>query len=249
MARWASLIDARRAERAVILVDAGNFCNPRASTHAVAIGPNEIRYGRARLLERADDTRLTLLAANIFDRRGNGTLGAPWTIVHAGGRRTLFGREGGVRVGIFAVVLPHLIYSIDPIVNDYYDVIDPRMAALEAVSSLRARGCDLIVAISHQGWSRSVELAGEVPGIDIVINGWRSHPTAHGETHHGAFVVDTGPNRTTLTEISVVWRGSEPEARAIERGGELQSLSEQPDLKELNDRYEREARARGIKFK
>lgn len=266
MARWASLIDTRRADRPVVLVDTGDFCYPRARRNAefeddfffqgmrlmrydaAGIGPAEIRYGRADLLERAAEARLRLLGTNILDRRGHGTLGERWTIVHAGGRRTLFGREGGVRIGIFAVTLPHYVYGVDPIAQEYYEVVDPRIAALEAVSRLREEGCDLIVALSFQGWPKSVALAEEVPGIDIVINGKRSHGSAWGEAHGGALVVDTGPHRTTLTEISVVWRGGAPVATVTDRGAEAKRMPDRPDLKELQERYERDAKQRGIKI-
>jgi 2',3'-cyclic-nucleotide 2'-phosphodiesterase (5'-nucleotidase family) len=266
MARWASLIDLRRTERPAILVDSGDFCYPRARRHAefeddfffegmrlmryaaAGIGSNEIRYGRERLLERASEADLVLLGTNIIDKRGDGTLGRKWTIVQAGGRRSLFGREGGVRVGIFSVTLPHFVYGVDPLAQKYYEVIEPRLAALEAVSRLREKNCDLIVAISNQGWDKSVAFAEQVPGIDIVINGRRSHPSAFGEMHGGALVVDTGPHRTTLAEVSVVWRGGVPSATVVDRGGEALRMPERPDLKELQDRYERESKERGIKI-
>ena len=266
MARWASLIDIRRTERPAILVDTGDFCYPRARRNgqfeddyffegmrlmryaAAGIGSNEIRYGRERLLERAAEADLTLLGTNIIDKRGNGTLGRPWTIVQAGGRRTPFGREGGIRIGIFSVTLQHFIYGVDPLAQKYYEVIDPRLAALEAISHLRERNCDLIVAISHQGWDKSVAFAEQVPGINIVLNGQQSHPAAFGEMHGGAFVVDTGPHRTTLTEVTVVWRDGVPAATVTERGGEALRMPERPDLKELQQRYEREAKQQGIKI-
>lgn len=264
MARWASLIDRRRAERPVVLIDAGNFCYPRARRNAgfeddfffegmrllgydaAGIGSNEIRYGRAALLERTSRAGIELLGTNIRLRGGDGVLGAPWTIVHAGGRRTLFGREGGIRVGIFSVTLAHFVYGVDRPARDLYEVVDPRLAALEAVSRLREEGCDLIVAVSVQGWEKSVDLAVQVPGIDVVINGTRSHPSAHGERVSGALVVDTGPPRSSLAEVSIVWRGGTPSASVIEQGGEARSGLERADLKELQERYERETKRRGI---
>lgn len=264
MARWASLIDRRKAEHPVLLIDTGGFSNPVLSKEAdleddyffeamrlmrydaAGIGPGEVRFGRARLLERASSARLDLLTANVRDRRSGNLLGKPWKIAHVGGRRTLFGRSGGVRVGLFAVTLPLFIHEIDPVVSEYYEVLDPRMAALEAVSALRGKDCDIIIGISYQGWTKSVALATEVPGIDVVVNGRRSHVSAHGERHGGALVVDTGNSLFSLTEISAVWRDGEPVVRVNEAGGEAREMPARRDLRELNERYEAEQRARRL---
>lgn len=255
MARWASLIDKRRERHPAILLDAGGFCNPaqgkatafdtdyffegmrRIGYAAVGVGADEIRFGRDRLLERIDEAGLKLLSANIYDKRGDEMLGSKYTVVKA----------GGLKIGVFSVTLPLFIHEIDPDIPKFYDVLDPRIAALEAVSVLREKGCDLIVALSYQGWRGSLELAGSVDEIDVVINGRREHNRPTGEMVGRTMVVDTGIRRISLTEVKVEWTSGKPRIKVAESGPEAKKLEGRPDLIELEKKYESELRTRGIK--
>ena len=207
---------------------------------------DDISFGRSRLLERVDQAGFKLLSANIFDKRGDEMLGSKYTVIRAGGRRSLTGIQGGVKIGVFSVTLPLFIHEIDPDILKFYDVIDPRIAALEAVSSLREEGCDLIVALSYQGWMGSLALAESVDGIDVVINGRREHNQPTGEIVGQTMVVDTGIRRISLTEVLVEWVGGTPRVRVSEAGPEAKAMKRRKDLLELEKKYESELRTRGI---
>jgi 2',3'-cyclic-nucleotide 2'-phosphodiesterase (5'-nucleotidase family) len=255
MARWAALIEKRRTRHPAVIVDAGSFCNPKQGRSvefdldyffegmklmdydAVGVGPHDIRFGRKRLLERVDEAGFELLSTNLIDKRGDGTLGGKYEVVKA----------GGVRIGFFSVILPLLVHEIDPEIPKFYEVVDPRMAALEAVSVLREKGCDLVVALGYLGWKGSKELAESVDGIDVVINGKREHNRPTGEMVGGTMVVDTGMRSITFTEVLAEWTGGVPRLRVKEAGGEAKRLDGREDLLELERRYTEELRARGIK--
>jgi 2',3'-cyclic-nucleotide 2'-phosphodiesterase (5'-nucleotidase family) len=264
MARWASLIDLRKTRHPAVLLDAGGFSDPTEGEQArfrneyffegmrligyeaAGIGPEEIRLGPTKLFERAEEAGFKLLSANIYEKPGGEPLGSRYEIIRIGGRRTLTGVKGGVRIGVFSVVLPVFIHRIDERMSSFYDIISPEIAALEAVSSLRWEGCDLIVALSYQGWKKSVDLASDVPGIDVVINGHRSHHSAYGEMVGETKVVDTGDKRTSLAEITVEWRDGKPRIRVRESGDEARRLEGRSDLADLEERFQAERRARGI---
>lgn len=264
MARWASFIDSIRALQPTLLVDTGNFCRPdrfegsdldyiylfeamkKMEYDAVNIADNEIRYGRERILDVIDDYGFPAVSANIFDKRSGKLLAEPWIVRDIGGRRTLFGRRNFMRIGIFGLTLPSFIHRIDPLIPKYYEIENPKLAGLEAVSSLEQKGCDIIIAVSHQGWNNSLELARDVPGIDIVINGRKSHEGTHYEWVDSTLVVDTGNHRTSFTEIEVVFRGGRPVIKARDVGTHAHDRRERPDLKELEDRYQAEKKAREI---
>ena len=265
MARWASLIDKRRERHPAILLDAGGFCNPaqgrtaafdldyffdgmrKIGYAAAGVGPDDIRFGRKRLLERVEQAGFELLSANIYDKRGDEMLGSKYTVVRAGGRRSLTGMQGGVRIGVFSVTLPLFIHEIDPDIPKFYEILDPRIAALEAVSVLREKGCDLIVALSYQGWKGSLALAESVDGIDVVINGRREHNRPTGEIIGQTMVVDTGIRRISLTEVLVEWVEGVPRVRVAEAGPEAKTMKGRDDLLKLEKEYELELRTRGIK--
>ena len=262
MARWASFIDGKRAENPVLLLDTGNFCSEKTTGtddleyayffegmrlmnyDAAGVAANEIRFGRTRLMKAAADYGLPLVSANIIDRRGDGTVGAKWIIKEIGGRRTIFGRKGALRVGIFSVVLPGFIHAIDPLIPKYYTVPDPKAAALEAVAELRAKGCGLIVALSFQGWENSLEFARSTPGIDIVINGGRSHEVTHGEWAGPTFVVDTGEKRLSFTGIEIAFSEGGKSISAADAGAAVHAAAERADLADLEKRYQKELEER-----
>jgi 2',3'-cyclic-nucleotide 2'-phosphodiesterase (5'-nucleotidase family) len=264
MARWASLIKQRRSETPVLLIDAGDFCPAQRTKNqevkdryffegmrllgydAIGVGENEIRFGRKRLLETMRDANLPLVSTNIIDKRGNGHLVSPTRIVTVGGRRVLLWRTGGVRVGVLSVVLPAYVHKVDEMAGRFYEVRDPQDTALEAASALRKSGCDLVIALSQLGWQNSLELARTVPGIDIVVNGHRSHNGMYYERVGRTLVLDTGINRSSFAEIDVSWKDGAPRFSAKEMGKVLLSLQGDPALVELEKDYQHEIERLGI---
>ena len=225
MARWASLVEERRRERPVLVIDTGDFSVPPESPFrevrnryflsamkllrydAVGIGGRETAAGLEGVLADARSYGIPLVNSNILTR-GHKKPAATTSIIRVlGGTKTLFGRRGAARIGIFSVALPGFIYRSGPDVPKQYSVVDPKVAALEAVTALRARGCNLVVAVSHLGWPASLELARDVHGIDIVLNGHRSHKATYEERVGSTVVVDTGDNESSFTEVSVTFAG------------------------------------------
>jgi 2',3'-cyclic-nucleotide 2'-phosphodiesterase (5'-nucleotidase family) len=264
MARWASLIDKRRTMHPSVLLDAGSFSLPFNGDYAelvnryffegmklfgyaaAGIGSEEIKYGPDSIKREARRAGFTLLSSNIYERPDGGHLGTKYKIIRAGGRKTLFGERGGIKIGVFSVVTPTYIYDISDKMNEYYDVISPRIAALEAVTALSNEGCDLIVALSYQNWNSSVNLASTVEGIDLVISGRQQTAGIKQEKVGDTWVVDTGDKRTTLTEVVVEWIGGKPKIKARNAGDEAHKMEPRADLAELEARYQRERKALGI---
>ena len=258
MARWATLINTRRAECPVLLLDAGGFCRYRKTTHkelkdryffegvemlgydAMAVGEGEIRFGRSRLQKARKTYSLPLVSSNIFDKSSGKLLGTPYIIRHIGGKKTFFGRRGGIRVGIFSLVLPGFIYSIDQEAQRFYDVKSPGTIALETASRLEKMGCDLVIALSYQGWTKSIELAEQSVGIDIVINGRKSHWKTHSEMTGNTIVVDIGDKRTSLTEIDITFEKGKPLITARDAGKDALQSEEDPDFTKLQRLFEKE---------
>ncbi len=257
MARRASLIEKIKESHPVILLDAGDFSEFHKSEWmeleetyyrqvmdemnytAAAIGEKDLMLGRDRLLSFAREAALPLVSANLYDRRTRELLAQPHLIAEAGGNWTITGKRGEIRVGIFSVVLPVFVYQLDPEASEYYRVVNPKISALESVTSLRKEGCDLIVGLSHLGWSKSRKLAGEVPGIDILINSPRSHSRTHSTMIDSTLVVDTGVKRVSFTEIVVEFGEEGPEIKAFDRGSETIKYRRHPRLVELEEELEK----------
>ncbi len=207
----------------MIVIDTGDFYESQVRAHqevrdryffqamkllrydAVGIGEYETRIGLDKLFTIAKGYDIPFVSSNILDRARKKPA-APTSIVRdVGGTHGLFGRKGAARVGILSVALPGYVYRYGMDVSLRYYVVDPKLAALEAAMKLRAQGCDLVVAVSHQGWEKSLELAKEVPGIDIVLNGHRAHKTPYEQRVGSTVVVDPGEKEYSFTEVSVTF--------------------------------------------
>lgn len=82
---------------------------------------------------------------------------------------TATGEKLVAKAGIFGVIFADSVYERKD-KNGRYDIINPKIAALEAASALKEEGCRFIIAICGGGKEESVDLAETVPGIDLVIN-------------------------------------------------------------------------------
>ena len=163
----------RRTRQHVLVVDAGNLfpyyrhaiketylakAASRGAWDAIAAGEQELDLGVERLREFRKTYRLPIICANVRDRAGD--LVVPPHVVRD---------MAGLRIGIFAVVAEEThdwpqpkwrkTLAIEPVLD----------AARREVAALA--GCDLVVALSHQGVDASRRLAREVPGIHVVVAG------------------------------------------------------------------------------
>lgn len=112
----------------------------------------------------------------------------PWTIVEA----------DGSRVGLFGLLDP-ATPSINPVAEPL-TLTDPIEAARDAVGTLRDRGVDRIVALSHLG-RRDDELAAEVEGIDAILGGHVHNQRV--ERTNGTLLTRPGVNGSIVLEVTL----------------------------------------------
>lgn len=128
---------------------------------AMALGNHEFDGGPAVLSTFASEVSFPLLCAN-FDFTGEPALAGkilPYTILDIDGKR----------VGIFGLTTEDTAWSSSPGPNIV--IGDAAFFAQKAVADLTAQGVDVIIALTHLGWDRDLELAETVPGIDIIVGG------------------------------------------------------------------------------
>ena len=246
-----------------MLVDTGDFCEVGRIKNkeikeryffeavemlrydAMGVAENEILFGRKDLEERIKKYGLPATSANILDKQTGEPIAERYIIKRVGGRSFLFFHSGGIKVGVFSVADPGLVYGADRVVRNYYEVVDPRIAALDAVTKLREAGCDCIVALSHQELSLSMELAREVPGIDIVVASHSSLEQSRSIEVDGTLVVATGRSKTAFTEIEVAWSPDGTVLELKDWGTELLEVEDQPDFAELEKKFLKETNQTG----
>jgi 5'-nucleotidase len=124
-------------------------------------GNHEFDFGPDVLRQRVAESKFTWLGANVFDAKTGKTFAdtPPFVI-----------REiGGVRVGIFGIVLPETKTTSSPGAN--VDFRASCATAREVIPQMRARGANTIVALTHLSIREDKELARCAPEIDVIIGG------------------------------------------------------------------------------
>jgi hypothetical protein len=213
----AALIDSIRAERPVLVLDAGGFAaggmydadtegrerdsvRTRAALHAmgmigydaVAIGDEELRYDLRDFVRTAAESGVPLISANVTFRDST-RAAAPFRVVE----------RGGVRFGITAVSAPERLLSRDPSAA----VSDP-IAAIEAIWDSLGRISDARIILSHCGERFARVLARRFPESALIVNGHRKNSVEPAFTEGGVTVMQFGFQGKRLSYAEVTMRDS-----------------------------------------
>ena len=125
------------------------------------LGNHEFDFGPDELMKRIRESKFKWIAANVMDKNSGGYFGGidPFVI-----------REfQGVKVGLFGILLPETMTTSSPGKNVL--IRQPCEAAREIVPKMRAKGAQVVVAITHLAMKQDKELAHCVPDIDLIIGG------------------------------------------------------------------------------
>jgi 5'-nucleotidase len=149
------------------------------------------------------EASLPVLVANLLNREN----GAPFPFFQ---RYVLYTREG-VTLGVFGLTAPFATYYE----RGGVQVVDPEACAAEMVQTLREKGADIVVLLSHLGLSADRRIAANVPGIDVILGGHTHHvlekPERVGNTwigqagkyaaYYGHLVLDFDPVRRHVRHV------------------------------------------------
>jgi 5'-nucleotidase/UDP-sugar diphosphatase len=128
---------------------------------AMCVGNHEFDAGPGELATLIDRVDFPVLSANIDASADSDLSGAilPYEIF-------VFGREP---VAVIGLTTEHTAIASSP--GPDVQFLDAIAAAQRAVHGLEERGIDVIVALTHLGYERDLELAGSVDGIDVIVGG------------------------------------------------------------------------------
>jgi 2',3'-cyclic-nucleotide 2'-phosphodiesterase (5'-nucleotidase family) len=128
---------------------------------AMALGPKELSLGAKLLRERMDEAKFPVVSANVTSGITNRLFADPYAVVDVGTHR----------VGIIGITRQP---TPDETISDF-TVADPRAATTRLVPEVKAKA-DTIVVLTNLDYASAMQLAREVPGIDLIIAG--SQPEA-----------------------------------------------------------------------
>ena len=239
LARLAPVIAAERATHAnVMLFDNGDLLEGSALADdlaAAGLGPHDIHpaiaalnrlgYDAATLGNHDFSHGTEFLRRVLRDARHAVTLAnaglvgdapPPWseTLLLRREMRDGEGRHHDIAIGVFGVTPPQTVEWEAGLAREM-TTEDVLTASRRAVSSLRARGADVIVALSHGGYetgrtARPENAAGAIAaiaGVDAVIAGHTHEIAARPATCGRAAIVEAGCGGSHLAAISLRLRG------------------------------------------
>jgi 5'-nucleotidase / UDP-sugar diphosphatase len=141
---------------------------------AMAVGNHEFDDGPAGLAAFLDKVGFPVISGNIDVSRSNLLAGrvADHVILEV----------GGARIGIVSALATDTVETSSP--GDDVVFADEAEALRADVAALEAQGVDKIIALTHVGLPRDLDLAASVPGLDAIVGG-HSH-TLMSNTEEGA---------------------------------------------------------------
>lgn len=219
LARRATFLDSvRTKQRAVLVVDAGNFfpadederdagpfmlaAMAKLGTRVAGVGANDLRFGYSYLQQHARAVGLPLVSANLVRFDTNVPAFEGWHVETV----------RGVKVGVFGLIAEDT--DLGP-ARDTLRVDSPVPAAQKAVAALRAQGVGVIVALSQLGKAGSDSLAVQVSGIDVIVAGGGT-PALMDGVRIGRTMVLHGGNQGWQVGVADVRLTREGRAAAIE---------------------------------
>ncbi len=246
LARVASLVDSTRIKHGeVLVVEAGDFAPDVSRTHerpkldyqfdvmallgydAVGVGDRELGYGLATLRELEKKSKLSLLSANVIEKKTGKPAFATSKVV----------KKNGVRVGVFSVLNPKL--DLATAAASEVTVEDPLAAATREVARLR-KEADVVVCLAHLGRVEGEDLAAQIPGIDVVVLSHQPGIVAEGRHVNAAVTVASGQQIQNMGTTFVTLEGNKVTSVKSYNKVLLPEVGERSDIarmtKELEDR-------------
>jgi 2',3'-cyclic-nucleotide 2'-phosphodiesterase (5'-nucleotidase family) len=128
---------------------------------AMSMGNREFHFLKAGLHSKASLARFPILSANLHGRPSDGNLPSLPSV-------NLTVNE--IRIAIFGLTVPMITREMFVSKFSPYRFDDPIATASKIVPDLR-RECDFLIALTHIGLQKDMELAESVRGIDLVVGG------------------------------------------------------------------------------
>jgi len=218
-ARLATLVARiRRENPATLLSLAGDILSPSvastllkgeqmiAGLNAVGFdlatfGNHEFDFGPDVLARRMRESAFTWLSANVRDRRSGRPFGTA--------EREVFLTLSGVRLGLFGLTTPETLKSSNP--GPEVEIAEPVGAARAVSAELRARGAQLVVAVTHQDM-RSDRALAAAPGVevDVILGGHEHEPLIAEEGR--TLITKAGSDARYLVQVDL-WVGGDGRLR------------------------------------
>jgi len=157
---------------------------------AMTVGAMDIMRGLPALQARAKEARFPLLSCNIVNPKDGKPVFAPYTVV----------QRGSTRFGILGVSEPDVAQAANA--AGTVQVLSPVEAVLRYLPELRAKS-DIVILLSHLGLTFDKSIAGNLPGIDVIVGGQSRDLLQAPEVAGNTLIVQAGYDGEWLGRLDV----------------------------------------------
>ncbi|OYU40865.1 MAG: 2',3'-cyclic-nucleotide 2'-phosphodiesterase [Pseudorhodobacter sp. PARRP1] len=204
---------------------------------AVALGNHEFGHGLGFLRRSLAATRFPIVCSNLYFKPTRGApLAASYLLLHRD-LRDRHGKLHRIKIGVLGFIPPQTTIWEKRYLKSRASVDDITASARHLVPELRARGADLIVALSHSGISATGDEPGaenassalaEIDGIDVIIAGHThlTFPTASQQNLAGKPAVMPGFFGSHLGVIDLTLRTGSKGWRIASFDAEVRPISQ-----------------------
>jgi 2',3'-cyclic-nucleotide 2'-phosphodiesterase (5'-nucleotidase family) len=185
----------------------------------MAAGNHDFNYGQDRLVELAEMAEFPVLADNVVKEDGTKLL-----------ESYVIKEVDGVKVGIFGLASPETAYKTHPDNVKGITFVDPVESSKAMVAELEGK-VDVIVALAHVGVDeetivKSTDIAEQVEGIDVIIDGHSHTEFEKGMMVNGVLITSCGEytKNVGIIDLTVV------DGKVTEKSAKLFTKAEAADL-------------------
>jgi 5'-nucleotidase len=161
---------------------------------ATTLGNHEFDSGQEGLAKLIDMSAFSTLCANVHPVEKWNMHVKPYQIYDCGGLTV--GVIGAVALGKLGIPESHPAKCTDIKFSE----------PLEAIQGLRwlREKCDVIVLLSHLGYSLDVEFSKQLPWVDIIVGGHSHTQLKGGEVHNGVFITQNTNRLKRATHSTII---------------------------------------------
>lgn len=202
---------------------------------AMAPGNHDFNYGYRRLVALEKNMNFPVLAANVTKKINGKEAFKPYIIKDF----------NGVKVGIFGLATPETMTKTNPNNVSELEFENPYTTAQRMVKTLKAEGCNVIVALAHLGtdeetwyYNRSTSVA-TVEGIDVIIDGHSHTELPDGKVVGNTLVAQTGSYGVNIGMVDVEVKNGKVTAKSATllktptEEGQIKGLPPEPNVTAL----------------
>ncbi len=84
---------------------------------------------------------------------------------------TMIIEKDGLKIGLFGIITHYLTGMVSPEQMPGLSVLKHYAGAEKSIQTLKAQSADIIIALTHSGYSHDQRLADSVPGMDVILGG------------------------------------------------------------------------------